>query len=132
MRTSAAAIVQEYLQRYVYISLLKTKKNKNIDPYTARILLASAYNIIHEMEYLEFSNNANNFEHIKNYVKDQVGVIHSELKKQHSYLRRYFVKTTLPSDFEKCVYEAWFRLQYFEKEYNQSCQQRLASRYPRD
>lgn len=115
MKSSGAHIMKAYLEKYVFVNQYKTKKNKYDDPYIARQSLAIAYNLIHEMEDLIKSNHADNFDQIKKAVKEQVSVMHHVLKERQPKLRMWFLKTTLPSDFSKCLYEGWAKLHELEK-----------------
>lgn len=116
MGVSGAAIVKNYLERYVSTNLMKTKKNKHSDQPLARFSLSIAYNIIHEMDYLIFSNNANDFDFIKTCLKQNVALLRQELKKRQSVFSGWFTKTLLPEDFGKCVYDAWYSLHELEKQ----------------
>ncbi|MBA2654279.1 MAG: hypothetical protein H0U71_04330 [Gammaproteobacteria bacterium] len=114
MGTSGAAIVKNYLEKYVYINSLKTRKNNYLNPNMARISRAIAYNIIHEMEFLILSNQADDYGYIRRYLKEEITELHRELKSHQSFFPWLFTKTTLPSDFGRCVHEAWFELRQRE------------------
>lgn len=118
MSDSGAAIVKDYLKKYIYVNQLKTKQNRYIDQHLARKTLSIAFNIIHEMEDLIFSNNANDLHHIKKCLRESLGHIRKELRQRQNFLQRMFVKPQLPPDFDKCVNEAWSEVQEFiEKNY---------------
>jgi hypothetical protein len=113
---SGAIIVKGYAEKFVFINQLKIRKNKYPDPRIARESLSIAYDIIHEMEYLISSNNANNFGKIKNVLEQHSLKMHSNLQKRHSFLRGLFSKTKLPGDFSKFIQAASHKLNEFEKD----------------
>lgn len=115
MSNSAAAIVKSFMDKYIFINLLKTKKNRYGDQALARFTLSMACHIAEEMDFLVRSNNANDFLAIKDCMKKYVALIHSELRHRQTLLD-FFTKTKLPPDFGRCVNEAWYRLHDFEKE----------------
>lgn len=115
MKSSAAEIVRQYFEKYVFISSLKIKKNKYEDGELARMALSIAYDIIHEMEHLIRSNHADDIEIIKQYLRQQVGLMHQILKKRQPLIISWFKRTSLPPDFGTCIHEAWFKLQHVEK-----------------
>lgn len=124
MKTSGAAIVKEYLEKYVFINIFKTKQRKYVDQQLARKSLAVAYDIIHLMEDLIKSNNANDFEVIKKCLRKKVTVIHNELKEKQGFFACLFVQPQLPPDFDKCIHTAWSWLLLYEKQYLQNAPRR--------
>lgn len=113
---SSAEIVRQYFEKYVFISSLKIRKNKYEDGELARMTLSIAYDIIHEMEHLIRSNHANDTEIIKQYLRQQVGLMHRILKKRQPLIISWFIRTNLPPDFGTCIHEAWFKLHHAEKQ----------------
>ena len=115
MYISAAIIIKTYLERYVAINLLKTKNNLHSDQLLARRTLNMASEIITEMDLLIMANRSNDFKHIKTYLKRLVADYHEEMQEQEFY---FLIpkKTQLPSDFGRCLHEAWEKLHHFERQ----------------
>jgi hypothetical protein len=116
MKSSAAQSVKGYLEKYICVNSFKMKNNKHKDRELARTCLSVAYDVTHHMNHLIQSNNANDFEAIKTCLRQNVAIIHQTLRSQQSKLAGWFSKTSLPTDFGKCIHAAWSSLQEHERE----------------
>lgn len=117
MQTSAAEIVKSYLEKYICVNVIKTKKNKYVDKPLARSALSVACLIVEEMNNLIRSNKADDFITIKKCLKNQVNEIHQQLREKQTFLQFCFHKTKLPPDFGRCVNDAWYYLWRYEKQH---------------
>lgn len=116
MKNSAAAMVKSYLEKYIYINVIKSKQNKYSDRELARSMLSVASHIVEQMNDLIRSNRADDFIAIKGCLNDQTALIHEALKDKQTVMQSLFSKTKLPRDFGRCVNDAWFGLGYYEKQ----------------
>jgi hypothetical protein len=111
MNTSAAQIVKNYLDKYICTNLVKTRKQKYTDQPCARKTLSVAFNISHEMDNLIRSNNANDLPAIQSCLREQIAFMRQELQDRQTFYEKLFRKTALPPDFDRCLHEAWHKIQ---------------------
>jgi hypothetical protein len=117
MKTSAAEIIKSYLEKYIITNELKTKQNRYKDPPLAHQMLAISYSIVQKMDDLIDANQANDFTVIKTYLRQEISAARQEQRKRSTLLHWLLAKPPLPTDFARCLHEAWFDLNTFEQQF---------------